>query len=213
MKAIITRYSIDTKVTDKDDEFTFIHAFFCTEAYPEASMPVIFSFDDLVNFIAEKDEATGNYLKRLRCNIRGFGAGQKPLSDVVLEEDFDLEPYIFQFQENYEAEYILQHLEEGKILNLLKAEMISAHAAAPYANDNSKHNCIVNLNKFQSELNQALHAITLKYFPDLLEMDKKYIAAYRDNLADLTLSFSEKVAKIICGKFDSYWEDQATKQR
>jgi hypothetical protein len=62
-------------------------------------------------------------------------------------------------------------------------------------------------------LNQALHAITLKYFPDLLEMDKKYIAAYRDNLADLTLSFSEKVAKIICGKFDSYWEDQATKQR
>lgn len=213
MKAVITRYSIDTKVTDKDDEFIFIHAFFCTEAYPEASMPVVFSFDDLVNFIAEKDEATGNYLKRLRYNIRGFGTGQKPLSDIMLEEDFNLEPYIFQFQENYEAEYVLQHLEGSKMLSLLKPGTISAHAAAPYANDNSKHNYIVNLNKFQSELNHTLHEITLKYFPDLLEMDKIYIAAYRDNLANLTLSFSESVAKIICGKFDSYWEDQVTKQR
>jgi hypothetical protein len=211
MKAVITRYSIDTKV-DKDDEFIFIHAFFRTEAYPEASMPVIFSFDDLVNFIAEKDEATGNYLKRLRYNIRGFGTGQKPLSDIILDEDFNLEPYIFQFMENYETEYILQHLEGSKRLNLLKGETISAHAIVPYANGNNGHNCIVNLSKYQGELNHALHEITLKYFPDLLEMDAAYIAAYRDRLIDLTLSFSESVDKIIRGKFDSYWEDQVVKQ-
>jgi hypothetical protein len=195
-------------VTDKDDEFIFIHAFFRTEANPEAAMPVTFSFDDLVNFIAEKDEATGNYLKRLRYNIRRAGTGQKPLSDIMFEEDFNLEPYIFQFQESYETEYILQHLEGGKRLNILKGETTSAHAAPPYANDTGQQNGNVNLNKFQCDLNYTLHEITLKYFPDLLAMDKKYIAAYRDRLTELTLSFSESIDKIMQGKFDSYWEDQ-----
>jgi hypothetical protein len=211
MKAIITRYSIDKHPDDSNDDFIFIHAFFRTDNYPEASMPVIFSFDNLVNFISAKDEATGNYLKRIRYNIQGRGPKHATMMDIMLEENYDLEPYIFQFIESNEAEYILQHLESPAKLSLT-----DSHSASECYNELSENRDMlhhkITFRNFQNELDKTIHDITVKYFPKIIELDKQYLIAYKDKLVDLTLSFSESVDKIIQGKFDSYWEDNTSEQ-
>lgn len=203
MKAIITRYSIDKHPDDSHDDFIFIHAFFRTDNYPEASAPVIFSFDNLVNFISEKDESTGEYLKRIRYGIHG-GSRHASVVDIMLEENYRLEPYIFQFIESDETEYILQHLESSEKLPLAESQ-----SAPKNTEDKDLPHHKITFRNFQSELDKAIHDIAIKYFPKIIELDKQCLVAYKDKLVNLTLSFSESVDKIVRGKFDSYWEDQA----
>lgn len=209
MKAIITRYSIEKHQDDSNEEFIFIHAFFRTDNHPEASKPVIFSFDNLVDFISEQDEPTGNYLKRIRYGIKGNGSKQANMNMMVEEKDFDLEPYIFQFTESKEAEYILQHLECSEEIKLPDNICPQEHHNKLF--ESTRHNDSfhrqITFHNFQGELDETIHEITLKYFPELMELDKQCLTAYKDKLIDLTLSFSESVDKIIRGKFDSHWGD------
>lgn len=209
MKAIITRYSIEKHQGDSNEDFIFIHAFFRTDNHPEASKPVIFSFDNLVDFISEKDEPTGNYLKRIRYGIQGNGCKQANMNIMVDEKDFDLEPYIFQFIESKEAEYILQHLDCTEKAKLPNGSCPLGHRnelLENVSNNDSFHRKIT-FHNFQGELDEMIHELTIKYFPKLVELDKQCLTAYKDKLIDLTLSFSESVDKIMQGKFDSHWSD------
>ena len=50
--------------------------------------------------------------------------------------------------------------------------------------------------EFLDSIDQTLHELTLKFYPDLFEMGKKYIEDYRDIISRATISFAQAIDKL-----------------
>ena len=199
MKAIVTRYRICNSLESTGDDMIFIHAFFRTEELPEVSMPVIFSLDELFEFIYSKSESKGKYLKHIRNNITGYGPKHSRIMEIIEEEEFPLEPYIFLYVEEKKEDYLVSHIEWCNRLNAPENKQIlkenNAKLSKLVSEDRVRYQ--INFTKFQDEVDQALHMLTLKFFPSLFDMDQKNIEAYKDCLVDTTLGFTEHIDRIL----------------
>ena len=71
--------------------------FFKVEDKQEFQIPIIVPFDDLQDFVLQIDENAGKYLKNIRSSIRGYGPKHSKIFKVMQEENFDLEPFIYQY--------------------------------------------------------------------------------------------------------------------
>jgi hypothetical protein len=215
MKAIVTRYRICNSLESTGDDMIFIHVFFRTDQLPEASMPVIFSLDELFEFISSKSESKGKYLKQIRNNITGYGPKHTRIVEIIEEEEFQLEPYIFLYVEEKKEDYLVSHFEWCKRLNAPENKQILRENNAKLSQlvNEDRVRYQIDFTRFQDEVDQALHLLTLKFFPSLFEMDQKNIEAYKDCLVDATLGFTERIDRILHNNI-SYSQDeygQATK--
>jgi len=53
------------------------------------------------------------------------------------------------------------------------------------------------LNDFKDDIDQTLHELTLKYYPEIFDMEEKKIEKYRHALITATLNFSSEIDKIL----------------
>lgn len=210
MKAIATRYKLDSTLDTTGDDFIFIYVFFHTETHPEVYIPMMFTLDQLIDFILSQDPETGAYLKQIRVGLRGYGPKHSKVLEILTEEGFDLEPYIFRMVESKDTEEIEDHLEWCDRLRTPEHQQ-NIRDSVEHFNNSLDQNMItkqMTMNNFRDEMDQTLHELVLKYFPTLFEMDKKNIEAYKDTLVRVTLQFSEEIDKIMHNIFGAYWEEQ-----
>ena len=208
MKATITRFTIDNNLKTTGDDIIFIHIFFKVDDKPEIRMPLILSYYDLVDFISEADKATGKYLDNIRSSMHGYGPKHSKIFKVMEEEGFDIEPFIYKYFESKDTTYILQHVEwceKAQTPENNKTAKESLKKLDVLVNDDYR-NYNIKFDAYKDALDQSIHETTLTYFPELFEMSKKHIAAYRNELVNTTLSFSSEIDKIVHSKFKEYWE-------
>jgi hypothetical protein len=215
MKAIATRYKLDSTLDTTGDDFIFIYVFFCTETHPEVYIPMMFTLDQLIDFISSEEQETGAYLKQIRTGLRGYGPKHSKVLEIITEEGFDLTPYIYQMVESKDDEEIEDHLEWCDRLRMPENQQ-SIKESVEGLDKSLDENMIkshMTMNNFRDEMDQTLHELTLKYFPALFEMDQKNIEAYKDVLVRITLQFSEDIDKILHNIFSAYWEEQYNRRQ
>jgi hypothetical protein len=198
MKAQLTKYTIKNMLEDTGDDYIFLHVFFKTEDCAETTSPMFLPYDNLHRYIKTIDEPAHDYLAKIRSNIHGYGPKHSKVFEVIEAENFDLEPYIKSCLEELTPLFIEQHYEWCDRLSnpqtMEKAaatfENINQVVNDDYKNDNIK------TSQFIDELDQTLHELTFKYFPDLFEKGEKHIEEYRNILSKSTLSFCEAIDKL-----------------
>lgn len=210
MKAIITTYKIENTLETIGDDFTSIHIFFKIESNQEIRIPFIVSYDKLVESIASYDNDAANYLKKIRSSMHGYGPKHSKVFKVMEEENFDLEPHIYKYVELIDEKYILQHVEWCDRINLLenKKTIETINKELSDVIDENYKNYNIRYVNFQDAIDKALHETTLKYFPELFEKGQKHIAAYKDELINITLKFTSEIDKLTHDKFNLYWEEK-----
>jgi hypothetical protein len=199
MKAQLTRYTINNMLEETGHDYILIHVFFKTDSRSETTNPIIFSYDDWHRYIKTIDEAAYDYLTKIRSGIHGYGPKHSAVFKVIEAENFDLEPYIKTYVEGLTDLFIEQHYEWCDRLSnpetvekaAVAFEKINQLVDEDYKNQNIK------TDQFIDEVDQTLHELTFKYFPDLFEKGEKYIEEYRSILSRTTLSFYEAIDKLM----------------
>jgi hypothetical protein len=201
MKQAITRYTINSMMEVTGDDITFIHLFYRIDNEPEMAMPIIVSYESLLDFIQQENNDAHKYLMNIRSSLHGYGPKHSKIFEIMDKEGFDLEPYIFSYFNTIEQDEFDRRTKSAKNLPSQDNEPLKA-ALKEIDNfvDKEFRNYNVRLDNFRDNLDQALHETTLKYFPELFEKEAKYIAAYRKNLFYTTLHFMEKIDKIMHDK-------------
>ncbi|TRX42987.1 hypothetical protein [Flavobacterium restrictum] len=199
MKAILTQYKIDSMLEDIGSDITMIHIFFKTATRPEARMPVILPYDKLTQFIQTIDEQAFDYLTKIRSSIAGYGPKHTAVFKILESENFDLTPYLKRYVEALTPTYIAQQYEwcdsivnnpsnTEKVQNSFKE--IQKIANPDFINRNVK------MDQFRDEIDQTLHELVLKFFPELFENGPECLSEYRDILVRTTLNFFENIDKL-----------------
>lgn len=198
MNPQLTQYTIKNMLEDTGDDYIFLHVFFKTEIRSETSSPLLVAYVDLQRFIATINEPAYNYLSKIRSNIQGYGPKHSKVFKVIEAENFDLEPYIKKYIASLTDLFVEQHYEWCDRIsnpeNVEKAteafEKINQVVNSDYRND------VIKADEFIDKVDQTLHELTLKYFPELFEKQEKYIDAYRDILFKTTMNFYKSIDKL-----------------
>ncbi len=198
MKTQLTKYTINNMLEDTGDDYIFLHVFFKTKDRDETTRPFFLAYDKLHRYIKNIDEPAYHYLTKIRSNIHGYGPKHSKVFEVIEAENFDLEPYIKSYLEELTDLEIEQHYEWCDRLS--NPETVEKAAAtfeniSQVVNDDYKNNNIKS-SEFIDELDQTLHELTFKYFPDLFEKGEKHIEDYRNILSRTTFSFYEAIDKL-----------------
>jgi hypothetical protein len=199
MKPIYTRYETRNLLEDLGEDVVHFIIYFKTEELPEVRLGILFPYRKLLHFIEETDYPTYEYLTKIRSSMTGYGPKETKVLAKIEEEGFDLEPFLKSYLESKDEVYIAQHLESNnsidsaqhqeKAKNIIKE--IDGALGESYASRNIKwHNYI-------DELDQTIHELTFRYYPELFEKGEEKIKDYRDALIRTTLDFSGKVDKIL----------------
>jgi len=199
MKAIYTRYETRDLLKDLGEDVVHFRAYFRTEDLPEVRIGVLIPYYDLHNFIKQVNPEAYQYITKIRTSMQGYGPKHTKVLAKLEEEGFDLEPYIKQFIESKDEIFISNHLDWVEGLFKLKVQETAKEAikninkslGENYAKDNIK------LNDFKDDIDQTLHELTLKYYPEIFDMEEKKIEKYRHALITATLNFSSEIDKIL----------------
>ena len=198
MNPQLTQYTIKNMLEDTGDDYIFLHVFFKTDTRSETSSPLLVAYVDLQRFIATINEPAYNYLSKIRSNIQGYGPKHSKVFKVIEAENFDLEPYIKKYIASLTDLFVEQHYEWCDRIsnpeNVEKAteafEKINQVVSSDYRHD------VIKADEFIDEVDQTLHELTLKYFPELFEKEEKYIDAYIDILFRTTMNFYKSIDKL-----------------
>lgn len=198
MKTQITKYTIENMLEDTGHDYINFHIFFKTKNRPETTRPFFLPYDNLHYYIKKIDEHAYDYLTKIRYNIHGYGPKHSKVFKVIEAENFDLEPYMQSYLEELTDLEIEQHYEWSERLS--NPEIVEKAAAAlenikQVVNDDFKNNNIKS-SEFMDELDQTLHELTFRYFPDLFEKGEEHIKSYRNILSRTTMSFYEDIDKL-----------------
>ena len=198
MNPQFTQYSIINMLEDTGDDYIFINVFFKTETRSETTRPVFLAYDNLHHFIKTIDETAYNYLTKIRSNISGYGPKHSKVFKVIEAENFDLEFYIKKYVAGLTDLFIEQNYEWcDRIPNPETAEKaaVAFEKITQVVNSDYRNNAIRS-SEFIDEVDQTLHELTFKYFPELFEKGEKHIDGYRNILSRTTLNFFEEIDKL-----------------
>ena len=198
MKTQITKYTIENMLEDTGDDYIILYVFFKTKDRAETTRPYFLPYYILHRYIKTIDEPAYDYLTKIRSNIHGYGPKHSKVFKVIEAENFDLEPYMQSYLEALTDLEIEQHYEWSDRLS--NPEIVEKAAAAlenikQVVNDDYKNNNIKS-SEFMDELDQTLHELTFKYFPDLFEKGEEHIKSYRNILSRTTMSFYDGIDKL-----------------
>lgn len=199
MKPQLTHYKIDNLYQETGIDMTLLHIFFKTPTQPETKLPLIITYNKFREFIKSIDEPAYNYLTKIRADIHGYGTKDSAVFKIIDDENFNLEPLIQSYLNNLDETMIIEHYKFCS-----KIELPENHEKAQQTykkldeliNDDFKNKNII-YTKFIDEVDQVLHEVTLKFFPELFENDPKHLTAYRNILSRATLRFSEEINNLI----------------
>jgi hypothetical protein len=207
MKAQLTRYEIKDMMEDIGSNLVFIYLYFKTTSHPETPIPLMVSYDKLHEFIKEVDEPAYNYLTKIRSDIGGYGPKNIQIFKVIRAENFDLEPFLKLYLEKFDEVDIEQHYEWcERMTNQTPETKKSIEEFLEIFEDYSSDDAIdenIKWEEFIDTIDQTLHEVTLKFYPDLFEMGEEYIEEYQRILSYATMRFSEEIDKLRHKKFDN----------
>jgi hypothetical protein len=209
MKLILTRWEVSNMLESTGEDFAMFHIFFRTDTLPELTMPMFLPYDYLVDYIMTINEDAGRYLKKIRTNMHGYGPKHSKVLAIIREEEFNLEPYIRQYVERQDEDYIAKVIANNVPLKPEAQKQVQDYKKKmdEMLNDDFR-NYQINLDQFRDELDRTLHELTLKFFPGLFEKSEKHLASYKNDLVNATLSFSTQIDRVMHDKFDKYFEEQ-----
>ncbi len=200
MKAQFTRYEINNMIEDTGDDYIFIKIFFKTDNLPEVFMPISYPYEKLLKFIYTVDEPAYNYLNKIRNDMHGYGPKHSKIFKVIESESFDIEKYIILFLESLDENHITKHYDWcDRLQNQTpeaqqKQQEIIDDIVSIVDEDYRLWN--IKYEEFLDSIDQTLHELTLKFYPDLFEMGENYIEEYRDIISRATISFAQAIDKL-----------------
>jgi len=198
MKAIYIRHTQESLLEDLGDDNISFNVFFKTENQGECRIPIILSYDDLHFWLKKTDEEIYKYLQKIRSNIHGYGPKHSKIFEVLTEEHFDLQPYIIKYIENLDDDFIDAHLEWVERIstpeNREKSKQAVIEIKKGLPSDYAAYN--IKFDQFKDDIDQTLHELTVKYFPELFEKDEEIFNKYKHLLISTTLDFSSGIDKL-----------------
>lgn len=199
MKYTLTKFSIDNDLDFNGIDLSYINIFYCTSDGTEIDLPIIVPFETLFEFIKKEDIKAYMYLEKMRLSIRGYGPKHSKLLELIDSEGFDLIPYVIKLFNEFDEDLFEKQVNLAKEISGLKGqeqiESLVEELDDMVDNDLREYN--IKIIDFTNDVDQALHEVTLKHFPEIFEKEKKYIEAYRDALIHNTLNFAKKIGNII----------------
>lgn len=199
MKAIYTRYETSNLLEDLGEDVVHFKIYFRTDELPEVRFGILFPYSELVYFVKETNPPAYEYLIGIRSSIAGYGPKETKVLAKIEEEGFDLEPFIKAYLESRDAVYISQHLEWIDRMNAPETQRQAGEALESIANTVGENYASeqIKWDKYRDELDQTIHELTFRYFPELFEMGEEKIEAYRNALISTTLDFTDKLDGIV----------------
>ena len=199
MKAIYTRYETSNLLKDLGEDVVHFQIYFKTDELPEVRIGILLPYSILIKFIRESNPSVYDYLIKIRHSLVGYGPKETKVLAKIEKEGFDLEPSIKSYFESKDTAYIDQHLEWIKQLNAPKTQEqagIFLDKLADELGDNYAKEQI-KWDEFIDEVDQTIHGLTFRYYPELFELGEEKINAYRSALISTTLDFTERLDKIL----------------
>ena len=199
MKPQLTSYKIENLYQDTGIDMALLYIFFKTATQPEIKMPLIIPYNKFKEFIKSVDEPAYNYLTKIRASIQGYGSKDSAVFKIINQENFQLEPLIQTYLNTLNETMIIEHYNFCSKIeipenheNIQKTfKKLDGLINNDFKNQNIKYN------NFIDEVDQVLHEVTLKYFPELFENDPKQLITYRNILSRATLGFSENIKNLV----------------
>jgi hypothetical protein len=199
MKPIYTRYETSNLLEDLGEDVVHFVIYFKTEVSPEVRLGIHLPYRKLVYFIEETNYPTYEYLTKIRSSMSGYGPKETKVMAKIEQEGLDLEPFLKNYLESKDEVYITQHLEWIERISSTESqetakkivETINNEIGENYASRQIKwHNYI-------DELDQTIHELTFRYYPEIFEKEEEKIKDYRNALISATLDFSRRIDKIL----------------
>lgn len=199
MKATLTRYKIDNLLDETGDDITFLHLFIKVENLPEMIMPIMLPYEHFVDFVKNYDEPLHKYLKKIRSSIAGYGPKHSKVFEILNNEGFDFTFHLNKYIYSKDEVFLQQHINYCKNLNKPENQENVERIVKKFEGffDDGYRKSNIKINNFTDDLDQTIHELTLKYFPELFEMSEKHIAEYRKELFYTVTGFREKIDKIL----------------
>lgn len=199
MKINYTRYETSDLLADFGEDVVHLKIYFRIDELPEVNLGILLPFSKLVKFIRQTNPSAYDYLTKMRSSIAGYGPKETKVLEKIEAEDFDLESLIKNYLESKDEVYIAQHLEWIEKLNSTKTlgqaakilESLTSDGDVNYVSDQIKWN------KYRDELDQTIHELTFRYFPELFENGAEKIDAYQNALTSITIDFTNRLDKIV----------------
>lgn len=199
MKVIYTRYETSNFLADLGQDVVHFSIYFKVDDLPEVSIGLQWSYYELTKWVKVTNPPVYDYLKNMRASITGYGPKETKVLAKIEEEGFDLAPFIKDYLESKDALYITQHLEWVDRMNVPKTQEkvkktldnFSTALGQNYASNQIKRD------QFLDELNQTVHELTFRYFPELFESGEEKINAYRTALSSVSFDFASRLDKLL----------------
>lgn len=199
MKAIYTRYETSDLLEDLGEDVVHFKIYFRTDELPEVRFGILFPYRELVCFVKETNPFVYEYLTEIRSSVAGYGPKETKVLAKIEEEGFDLEPFIKAYLESKDSVYVAQHLEWIEQMNAPATQRQASKALESITNTVGENYASeqIKWDKYRDELDQTIHELTFRYFPELFEMGEEKIEAYRNALISTTLDFTDKLDAIV----------------
>lgn len=201
MKHILTRFTIENMLDEVGHDIALINLFYRISNKPEIEKPLVVPFDKLLKFIEQEDVEASKYLHKIRSSIGGYGPKHSKVLDMMNNEGFDLNPYVLGLFNSLKTDMLDQHMQHVKNLSIQNNEAIQDKfkELEDLVDDMKESN--IKMSQFTEEVDQVLHELTLKHFPELFENGNECIEAYRSHLITTTLDFVEGIDEILNEEF------------
>ena len=199
MKAIYTRYETSNLLEDLGEDVVHFSIYFKTDVLPEVRIGLLLPYRELVYFVEETNKPAYEYLIEIRSSMAGYGPKETKVLAVIENESFDLEPFIKSYVESKDELFIAQHLEWIERISSPKnqetpkkiVEEITSNLGEDYASKRIKWD------NFIDELDQTIHELTFRFYPELFEKGEEKINAYQKALSSVTRDFTTRLDKIL----------------
>jgi len=195
MKHTLTKFTVDHMLNVTGEDISIVNLFYGNENGFEIPIPITIPYDIMLDFIKMKNEEAYNYLKAIRSSISGDGPMHSKVFEIIDEEGFDLGPYALGFFNALGPELVNKHAK--KIEETLPIHNIDDLMASFNAFHEMEAEYQIKMDEFKEVAEQALHELTLKYFPELFEKGAPYIEAYEELLDLTTLNFMGEIDKLM----------------
>ena len=199
MKPIYTRYETSNLLEDLGEDVVHFAAYFKTETLPEVRIGILLPYRELIYFIEEINKPAYDYLIKIRSSMTGYGPKETKVLAQIEQEDFDLEPFIKDYVESRDATFISDHLDWIERISTPKsqetAKKILKEIASGFGEDFASKQ--IKWDQYQDELDQTIHELTFRFYPELFEKGEEKIEAYRNALASVAMDFTARLDKIL----------------
>lgn len=198
----IKHFSITNMIEITGDDIAHFEILASPEEDQSSATRIIITFDELVEFIKDNEPALGRYLARIRSSIKGYGPKHSQVLDILYDEQFDFEKYLLLILNSKDSEYfsrireLQQHQPEKEELEKLEQKMQLLDSVAAGMRQYN-----ITYTRFLDEVDEALHALTCKYYPDLFEKGPEHISAYKKKLSNATINFAREIDRLMHDKF------------